>query len=62
MIIDPHLHINSKVIDDVLEEIKKINGNQNIERVINVGLDIETSSECVSISNGNFVKTMVRFK
>ena len=50
MIIDSHIHINSKVIDNVEESIKKINNNENIESVINVGLDIETSKECVEMS------------
>lgn len=51
MVIDSHMHINSKVIDDVQNSINKINNNKNIESVINVGLSIETSKECVEISN-----------
>jgi len=51
MIIDSHMHINSKVINDVKNLINKINNNKNIESVINVGMDIETSRECVKISN-----------
>ena len=51
MIIDSHLHINSKVINNLNEAIYKINKNNYIESVINVGLDIETSKESVSISN-----------
>lgn len=51
MIIDSHLHINSKVIANVKEEIKKINSNKDIESVINIGLDMESSRECVAISN-----------
>lgn len=50
MIIDSHLHINSKVINNVEEEIKNINNDKNIECIINAGLDIETSRECVDIS------------
>lgn len=51
MIIDSHLHINSKVIQDKQQAIKKVNDDTNIESVINVGLDIETSRECVRLSN-----------
>lgn len=51
MIIDSHVHVNSKVIDNVEDTINKINNDYNIESVINVGLDIETSKECVNISN-----------
>lgn len=51
MIIDSHLHINSKVIDNIDLSINKINNDNNIESVINVGLNIETSKECIGISN-----------
>lgn len=50
MVIDSHMHINSKVINNIKDSIKKINDNENIESVINVGLDIETSKECIQIS------------
>lgn len=51
MAIDSHMHINSKIINNIDESINKINSNNNIEYVINVGLDIETSKECIKISN-----------
>ena len=51
MIIDSHAHINSKVISNVENSINKINNNKNIESIINVGLDIETSMESLNISN-----------
>ena len=51
MVIDSHVHINSKVVDNVENSINKINDNNNIESVINVGLNIETSKECTIISN-----------
>ena len=51
MTIDSHIHINSKVIENVENSIKEINNNKNIESVINVGLDIKTSKECIEISN-----------
>ncbi|MBQ9071624.1 MAG: TatD family hydrolase [Bacilli bacterium] len=50
MIIDSHVHINSKVIDDLDYTLKHINKQKNLESVINVGLDIETSKECAEIS------------
>ena len=52
--IDSHMHINSKVLDDKNKYIDKINNNRLIESVINVGLDIETSKESIKISNENF--------
>lgn len=51
MIIDSHVHVNSKVINNVKETINKINKNNSIELVINIGLNIETSKECINISN-----------
>ena len=51
MIIDSHVHVNSKVLDDVEKTIEKINNNENIESVINVGLNVETSRECIDICN-----------
>lgn len=51
MVIDSHVHVNSKIIDNVEEAINSINNNDNIESVINVGLNIETSKKCIGISN-----------
>lgn len=51
MIIDSHIHVNSNVINNVEETIIGINNNQTTESVINVGLNIETSKECINISN-----------
>lgn len=51
MIIDSHMHINSSVINDKKAAIQKINDNSRIESVINVGLNIKTSEECIEISN-----------
>lgn len=51
MIIDSHVHVNSKVIGNVEDTINKINNNDSIESVINVGLNIETSKDCINISN-----------
>jgi TatD DNase family protein len=53
MAIDSHLHINSRQIEDVNKTIKELNNAANIERVINVGIDIETSQEAVEIAKNN---------
>ena len=51
--IDSHMHINSKVLNNKGEYINRINNNNFIESVINVGLDIFTSKESIEISNRN---------
>lgn len=51
MVIDSHIHVNSKVINNLDDYILKINNNDSIESVINIGLNIETSKECIDISN-----------
>jgi len=53
MAIDSHMHINSIVLNDLNEEIDLINRDKNIESVINVGLNYETSEESVLISDKN---------
>ena len=53
MTIDSHMHINSYVLKNVKDYIEKINNNDNIESVINVGLDFKTSIESIKISNIN---------
>lgn len=53
MIIDSHAHINSKTYGDVKTVITKINKDDNIKSVINVGLDILSSQESVIISEYN---------
>lgn len=49
--IDSHMHINSYFNN--ISDLDKINNNKQIENVINVGLDIITSREIVSISLNN---------
>lgn len=49
--IDSHMHINSYFNN--ISDIDKINNNKLIANVINVGLDIITSREIVSISFNN---------
>lgn len=51
MIIDSHCHINSKVIGNLDKSINEINNNKLLESVVNIGLDIETSRECIKISD-----------
>ena len=56
MAIDSHMHINSKVtlLDTQGNMINRINSDPNLECVVNIGLDIDTSKECISISKSNF--------
>jgi len=53
MAIDSHTHINSKVITNQELEISRINNDSNLDYVINVGLDISTSKESITISESN---------
>ena len=53
MAIDSHMHINSVVLQNIQEYIGEINKNQSIRSVINVGLNIESSKESISISRDN---------
>ena len=47
------MHINRIVLDNPQKYINAINNNTNIESVINVGLDINTSNESISIASSN---------
>lgn len=53
MSIDSHMYINSVILDETKKYIEEINNNPNIEKVINVGLDINTSNETISISKNH---------
>lgn len=55
MIVDTHTHINSVVLKKHQHHafIKDINDNPIIKAVINVGLNIKTSRECIRISKHN---------
>ena len=53
MAIDSHMHINSLLLDNPKEYIENINISHNIEYVINVGLNVDTSKEFVFISKTN---------
>lgn len=52
--IDSHMHINSKVTNNIKEDLSNIMNNNSIEKVINIGLDIETSKESINYSTNNF--------
>jgi TatD DNase family protein len=49
--IDSHMHINSYFNNN--SDIDKINSNDHIEKVINIGLDINTSKEITSMATSN---------
>lgn len=53
MVIDSHMHINSLILDNKEKYINAINNDSMIESVINVGLNLETSEESISISQSN---------
>ncbi len=53
MAIDSHIHVNHEVLKNPSIEIERINTNPNLEKVINIGLDIKTSCESISISESN---------
>lgn len=53
MAIDSHMHINSVILKDLKREIKLVENDPNLEKVINVGLNYKTSEESVLISHAN---------
>ena len=53
MVIDSHMHINSLILDNKEKYIDAINNNSIIDSVINVGLNLKTSQESISISQTN---------
>lgn len=53
MAIDSHMHINSIVLKNAREYIDEINDNPDIESVINIGINIDTSNESLLISTTN---------
>lgn len=50
MSIDSHTHINSLLLTNPHLEIERINQESSLSSIINVGLDIKTSKETISIS------------
>ena len=53
MAIDSHMHINSLVLNNRQKYINEIIYNPNIESVINIGLNIETSKECLELNKNS---------
>lgn len=53
MAVDSHAHINSLLIEDAQKEICDINNNGNIDFLINIGLNYETSKESIEIAQKN---------
>ena len=48
--IDTHAHFNSKNLKNLRDEIIRVNNINYLDKVINVGLDYETSKEAIEIS------------
>lgn len=51
MAIDSHMHINSKVSDNEHIDALKIMNDENLEAVINVGLNLKTSKESIKLAD-----------
>ncbi len=51
MSIDSHTHINSLLLENSIKEIERIQNNKSLEKIINIGLNIETSKEIVFLSD-----------
>ena len=49
--IDTHAHFNSKDLKNLRDEIIRVNNNKCLDKVINVGLDYQTSKEAIEISD-----------
>ena len=50
-LIDTHCHYNSYIFNNLDVELDKLNDNKNISKIINVGLDYNTSKEVLELSN-----------
>ena len=48
--INTHVHFNSKDLKNLRDEIIRVNNINHLNKVINVGLDYETSKEAIEIS------------
>lgn len=59
-IIDTHAHYNNYIMDNLEEEIRIANNNEDVIKIINVGLNNATSEEAVKISliNQKFYATL----
>lgn len=49
-LIDTHAHYNSKIMCDLKDKIKIANNNEDVCKIVNVGLDNQTSEESVELS------------
>ena len=49
--IDTHAHFNSKDLKNLRDEIIRVNNNKCLDKVINAGLDYQTSKEAIEISD-----------
>lgn len=59
-LMDTHAHYNSSIMKHLEEEIKIANANNDVSKIVNVGLDSKTSEEAVRISlkNSKFYATL----
>jgi len=49
-LIDTHAHYNSVTMSDLQEKLKIANNNDDVSKIINIGLDYKTSEETIKIS------------
>lgn len=50
-LIDTHSHYNSYTLRNLRKEIYNLNNNQNVSKVINIGMDFNTSKEAIILGN-----------
>lgn len=53
MAIDTHVHIGTRTSKNVVNDVKKVNESKLLRRVINVGIDVNTSKESIAIAAEN---------
>ena len=52
-LIDTHAHYNKSCMPNLEEQIMIANANEDVEKIINVGLDINTSHDTIKIAHNN---------
>lgn len=59
-LIDTHAHYNSVTMDNLEEKIRIANANDDVLKIINIGLNKETSEEAIQLSkkNSKFYSTL----